>query len=112
MAMVIQIHLRVILLLMKLFCQKKYSYRLKQIDNDGQFEYSSSVQIDLGNLYTFSLDQNYPNPFNPSTTIKFSLPATLNVKIIIFNLLGQEIQTLVNETKEAGIHEIILMHKT
>jgi hypothetical protein len=86
---------------------EKYSYRLKQIDNDGQFEYSSPVQIDLGSLSTFSLHQNYPNPFNPSTTIQFSLPAALNVKIIIFNLLGQEIQTLVNETKEAGIHEII-----
>jgi hypothetical protein len=86
---------------------EKYSYRLKQIDNDGQFEYSSPVQIDLGSLSTFSLHQNYPNPFNPSTTIQFSLPTALNVKIIIFNLLGQEIQTLVNETKEAGIHEII-----
>lgn len=86
---------------------EKYSYRLKQIDNDGQFEYSSPVQIDLGSLSTFWLNQNYPNPFNPSTTIQFSLPAALNVKIIIFNLLGQEIQTLVNETKEAGIHEII-----
>ncbi len=86
---------------------EKYSYRLKQIDNDGQFEYSSPVQIDLASLSTFSLHQNYPNPFNPSTTIQFSLPAALNVKIIIFNLLGQEIQTLVNETKEAGIHEII-----
>ncbi len=86
---------------------EKYSYRLKQIDNDGQFEYSSPVQIDLSSLSTFSLHQNYPNPFNPSTTIQFSLPAALNVKIIIFNLLGQEIRTLVNETKEAGIHEII-----
>ena len=86
---------------------EKYSYRLKQIDNDGQFEYSSPVQIDLSSLSTFPLHQNYPNPFNPSTTIQFSLPAALNVKIIIFNLLGQEIRTLVNETKEAGIHEII-----
>ena len=85
---------------------EKYSYRLKQIDNDGQFEYSSTVQVDLENLSTFSLDQNYPNPFNPSTTIKFSLPTASNVKITIFNLLGQEIQTLVDETKEAGIHEI------
>jgi hypothetical protein len=84
----------------------KHSYRLKQIDNDGQFEYSSSVLVDLENLSTFSLDQNYPNPFNPSTTIKFSLPAALNVKITIFNLLGQEIQILVNEIREAGIHEI------
>jgi hypothetical protein len=85
---------------------ENYSYRLKQIDNDGQFEYSSTVKVDLRNLSTFSLDQNYPNPFNPSTTIKFSLPTASNVKITIFNLLGQEIQTLVDETKEAGIHEI------
>ena len=85
---------------------EKYSYRLKQIDNDGQFVYSNVVNIDLGNQTEYTLEQNYPNPFNPSTKITYSIPRASDVKITVFNLLGQEIKTLVNETKEAGIHEI------
>jgi len=54
----------------------------------------------------YTLEQNYPNPFNPSTKITYSIPRASDVKITVFNLLGQEIKTLVNETKEAGIHEI------
>jgi hypothetical protein len=84
----------------------KYSYRLKQIDNDGQFEYSKTIEVDFGAPKKFELTQNYPNPFNPSTTIRFNLPEAGNVKLIIYNILGQEIQTLVNEFKEAGVHTI------
>jgi hypothetical protein len=84
----------------------KFSYRLKQIDNDGTFEYSKIVEADLGTPKTFELSQNYPNPFNPSTTIRFNLPEAGNVKLIIYNILGQEIQTLVNEFKEAGVHTV------
>jgi len=84
----------------------KYFYRLKQIDNDGQYEYSSIITIDLANPKQFALEQNYPNPFNPSTTIKYSIPLASKVKIIVFNLLGQEIDILVDEFKEAGTHLI------
>ena len=84
----------------------KYSYRLKQIDNDGQFEYSKTIEVDFGVPTKFELSQNYPNPFNPSTTIKFSLPEAANVKLTIFNILGQEVKTLVNEFKEVGVHTI------
>ena len=84
----------------------KYSYRLKQIDNDGQFEYSKTVEVDLSGVKKFELSQNYPNPFNPTTTIKFSLPEAGNVKLILFNILGQEVKTLVNESKESGVHTI------
>jgi hypothetical protein len=50
----------------------------------------------------YSLDQNYPNPFNPSTTIKFSVPEISNVKLTIYNALGQKVAELVNSTLEAG----------
>jgi hypothetical protein len=84
----------------------QYAYRLKQIDNDGKFEYSKIIEIDVDAPLEFELSQNYPNPFNPSTTIKFSLPITSNVKLSVFNILGEEVQILVNDTKEAGVYTI------
>ena len=54
----------------------------------------------------YSVDQNYPNPFNPSTIIKYQLPQREFVTIKIFNILGKDLLTLVNEHKEAGRHEI------
>ena len=54
----------------------------------------------------FSLSQNYPNPFNPSTKIKFDVPKTSEVKLIIYDILGKEISTLVNEKLSAGSYEV------
>jgi hypothetical protein len=54
----------------------------------------------------FEIDQNYPNPFNPSTKIKFTLPKPENVKIEIYNLLGQKIETLLNKFMPSGYHEV------
>ena len=99
-------HQRVILLLMTKVNSGKYSYRLKQIDNDGQFEYSKTLEVDLNGVSKFELSQNYPNPFNPATTIKFNLPAAGNVRLTLFNILGQELRTLVNDFKEAGTHTL------
>ncbi|MBM4176516.1 MAG: T9SS type A sorting domain-containing protein [Ignavibacteria bacterium] len=55
----------------------------------------------------FVLHQNYPNPFNPITRIRFSLPKTENVELKVYNILGQQVAVLLNETKIAGTHEII-----
>jgi len=54
----------------------------------------------------FSLSQNYPNPFNPSTTINFALPISTEVSLKVFDILGREIATLVNEQMAQGIHTI------
>jgi len=84
----------------------KYNYRLKQIDNDGTFKYTQVVNVTVGNLDNFELAQNYPNPFNPSTNINFTMPKAGNVKIILFNALGQEVATLFNGNKDAGFHTV------
>ena len=84
----------------------KYSYRLKQIDNDGKYNYSEVIEVDLSVPIKFELSQNYPNPFNPSTSIKFSLPEAGQVRLTVFNVLGEEVAILVNENKEAGVHTI------
>ena len=83
----------------------KFLYRLKQEDVDGSFEYSDTVEVTLAAQYT--LYQNYPNPFNPTTTIKFDLPQAVRVSLIIYNILGQRVVTLVNnETMSAGVHSV------
>ncbi|HRE11426.1 MAG TPA: T9SS type A sorting domain-containing protein, partial [Ignavibacteria bacterium] len=58
--------------------------------------------IEIPNYY--SLAQNYPNPFNPTTSIKFSVPKAVNVSLKIFDVLGREVATLVNEVKQPGFH--------
>ena len=83
-----------------------YYYRLKQVDFDGTFEYSSVVEATVTIPKTFSLEQNYPNPFNPSTKISFSLASDSKVIMKIFNVLGQEVVTLVDGNLAAGEHEI------
>ena len=83
----------------------KFLYRLKQIDNDGKFEYSKEVEVELI-PNEFSLFQNYPNPFNPVTNIEFALPKSAKVSLLVYNLLGENIATLLNEDKEAGFYDV------
>ena len=85
----------------------KYYYRLKQVDLDGSFHYSKTVEVDLGIPKQFSLDQNYPNPFNPRTTIRFALPVNAKVNIKLYNTLGQEVVNILNSDLSAGVHETI-----
>lgn len=79
-----------------------YSYRLKQIDFNGSFEYSNIIEVEVSSPQNFELSQNYPNPFNPTTTISFSLPQNAFVTLKVYDVLGNEIATLVNEEKSAG----------
>jgi hypothetical protein len=82
-------------------------YRLKQIDLDGTVSYSTLLEVDFSALPSeFSLSQNYPNPFNPSTTIKFALPKQAAVTLKIYDALGSEVETVVNQTMDAGYHRI------
>lgn len=81
-----------------------YSYRLKQIDFDGTFEYSNIIEITVLTPGNFMLSQNYPNPFNPSTIISYSIPSVSSVKIELFSVTGENLATLVNSEQEAGIY--------
>jgi hypothetical protein len=84
----------------------KYHYRLKQIDFNGMYGYSNEIEVLVNAPDKFSLNQNYPNPFNPNTSIEFQLPKESFVTLKVYNILGVEIATLVNEQKQAGVHKI------
>ncbi len=79
-----------------------YFYRLKQIDLNGTYEYSKTVETNASLPTQFSLEQNYPNPFNPSTTIKFTVAKSGISTLKIYNALGQEVATLFNSQTDAG----------
>jgi photosystem II stability/assembly factor-like uncharacterized protein len=86
----------------------KILYRLKQIDYDGTYDYSKQIYVDVTFIpEEFYVSQNYPNPFNPSTTIEYSLPSESNVRISIYNSVGQEIEKLVSSVQQQGIHKIV-----
>lgn len=83
----------------------KVEYRLKQVDYDGTVNYSQVVEIEVvPSVYV--LEQNYPNPFNPSTTLRYSLPYNSNVKVAVYNSLGESVAILVNGQQTSGFYEI------
>jgi hypothetical protein len=85
----------------------KYEYKLKQVDYNGNFEYFKlNNSVEIGNPGKFTLSQNYPNPFNPVTKIDFSLPMNSKVNIVVYDITGKVISTLVNDTKSAGFHTV------
>jgi len=81
-------------------------YRLKQIDFDGTSNYSDVVEVEINSHIQFSLEQNYPNPFNPSTNIQYAITSRQLVSLKVYDVLGNEIATLVEEEKPAGLYEI------
>lgn len=82
-------------------------YRLKQIDFDGSSHVSEPVKVEVDlTPASYQLLQNYPNPFNPSTHIDFKLPENGHISLIIYNILGDNIATLIDEVKPAGVYSI------
>jgi|GEM_PF-985629 len=82
-------------------------YRLKQIDFDGKFEYSNSIEVVLQTPVSFALNQNFPNPFNPTTVISFQVPIASKVMLKIYDIMGNEVAELVNGEKPAGNYDVI-----
>ena len=85
--------------------QGKNYYRLKQVDYNGNYKYSAVTEI-VKLPADYSLSQNYPNPFNPVTSINFAISNREFVTLKVYDVLGNEIATLVNEQKPAGEYDI------
>jgi len=84
----------------------RYKYRLKQVDFNGNYKYSSELEVDFNDINTYSLEQNYPNPFNPSTEIIFTLANSGNVTLKVYDSLGSEVATIVDGYLKAGKHSV------
>ncbi len=84
----------------------RYSYRLRQIDTDGALHFSPTIDVVILPPQRFTLSQNYPNPFNANTKIEYALPEKSHVQIILYNIRGEKIKTLVAEEQEAGHHTV------
>ena len=84
----------------------KYVYRLKQIDFDGEEVYYDPIEVLFAGPEKFELGQNYPNPFNPLTVIPYDVATRTHIRLDLFNILGQRVQTLVNEVRNPGSYKL------
>ena len=94
----------------------KYSYRIKQMDFEGSYNYSDTLDFEISNIVdinelgnvinAYQLYQNYPNPFNPQTTIRFDIKEENFVNLSIYNVLGEKVKELVNDVLPSGSHEV------
>jgi Leucine-rich repeat (LRR) protein len=82
------------------------SYRLKQIDYDGSYKYSSVVNVEDKIPSHYALHQNFPNPFNPTSVIVYDIPKDGIVSLQVYNLIGEVVAVLVDEEKTAGNYEV------
>jgi hypothetical protein len=87
----------------------KYSYRLKQTDYNGNYEYFNlNTEVEIGSPEKFSLAQNYPNPFNPSTKISYDIPSAGLVSLNVFDMSGKLVANLVNQVQQTGYYTVTM----
>ncbi|UCH64449.1 MAG: S8 family peptidase [Ignavibacterium sp.] len=84
----------------------KIFYRLKQIDLNEEFIHFDEIMVEIPVVSDFQLFQNYPNPFNPGTTINYSVPKSSEIKIVLYDIIGNEIEKLYEGIQQEGIHQI------
>jgi hypothetical protein len=84
----------------------KYQYRLKMVDANGTFSYSSVESAEVAIPKDFAVSQNYPNPFNPSTKIDYQVPVDAKVILEVYNIAGQKVVELVNSQMSAGYYTV------
>ncbi|MDZ7267057.1 MAG: Ig-like domain-containing protein [candidate division KSB1 bacterium] len=85
----------------------RYFYKLEDIDLNGNITVHGPLEIMVAPPSRLDLAQNYPNPFNPSTNIRYQLPQNTRVKLVVYNLIGQEVRELVNTIMPAGYHTAV-----
>jgi hypothetical protein len=85
----------------------KYAYRLKMVDNDGSYEYSNEVVVEIGKPDVTKIEQNYPNAFNPATKIEYQLANPSKVVIEVYNITGQKLTELVNDEQVEGYYSLV-----
>ena len=87
-----------------------YYYRLKQMDHDGSFEISEAKSVVLSTPSDYKLEQNFPNPFNAETVLRYQINQNLgdavDVKLLVYNSLGELVRTLVNERQSNGKYAV------
>jgi trimeric autotransporter adhesin len=89
----------------------RYGYRIKQLDNNGQTKLTNTIMVDVGQApRVFTLSQNYPNPFNPTTTIDFTLEKDGHVSLKVYDILGREVATLLDENRKAGEYQQVVFN--
>jgi hypothetical protein len=84
----------------------KHQYRLKLVDNNGSYKYSSVIETEVAIPKNFEVSQNYPNPFNPTTRINYSLPFDSRVTVEVFNITGESLGQIVNQEQSAGYYSV------
>ena len=85
---------------------ERYFYMIEDLDRNGVRTLHGPVEVMLQLPATYALEQNFPNPFNPETAVRFQLPRSERVQLIVFNPLGQQVRVLVDGKLEAGYHAV------